>query len=62
MQTKVEFKPLAKPTAFSYTDPIDGSVSENQGTQIALRELGIIANELGVIKSALGREEPSVVS
>lgn len=95
---------VSKADSFSYTDPIDGSVSEKQGlrvefksgsrfvlrlsgtgtvgatlrvyiekyalptddlnqdTQVALRELGMIANELAAIKSTLGCEEPSVVS
>jgi len=95
---------VSKADSFSYTDPIDKSVSNNQGlrvefesgsrfvmrlsgtgtvgatlrlylekyarpteslnldTQIALKDLEIIANELGSIKSILGREEPSVVS
>ena len=95
---------VSKADSFSYTDPIDKSVSNNQGlrvefesgsrfvmrlsgtgtvgatlrlylekyalpseslnldTQIALKDLEIIANELASIKSILGREEPSVVS
>jgi len=38
------------------------SESLNLDTQTALKDLEIIANELGSIKSILGREEPSVVS
>lgn len=95
---------VAKADSFSYKDPVDGAVSNNQGlrvefesgsrfvlrlsgtgtvgatlrlylekyaaasddlhqdTQTALKDLGLIADEIGRIKSTLKRSAPSVIS